>query len=198
MSCAQKDAFLAEVKRLRGSTHRVGLYCNLDYWKNRDHTSNAGDALWIADYVTAGRPRITAQWLFHQHTDRPLDTNVGQFADRAALWKWASGGAGTPPGGGTGRPTVSLAHVVAAARTDPPAAEGHITYRDEVLRVEQALAAEGLLASTYVDGSFGAKTVAAFAALQRRYGYSGRDADGIPGVTSLTRLGTAHGFTTTS
>jgi hypothetical protein len=40
--------------------------------------------------------------------------------------------------------------------------------------------------------------VAAFAALQRRYGYGGRDADSIPGMTSLTRLGTAHGFTTTS
>ncbi len=103
VSCADKDRFLAEVKKLRGSTHRVGLYCNQDYWLRRDTTSNAGDALWIADYVTAGQPRIKAEWLFHQYTDRPVDTNVGQFADRAALRKWAdmgstsSSGSYTPP-----------------------------------------------------------------------------------------------------
>ncbi|MFF0630395.1 GH25 family lysozyme [Streptomyces sp. NPDC004296] len=96
VSCAQKDAFLAEVRRLRGATHRVGLYCNLDYWKTRDTTGTAGDALWIADYVTAGRPRIKAKWLFHQHTDRPLDTNVAAFADRAALRAWATGTTAPP------------------------------------------------------------------------------------------------------
>ena len=30
--------------------------------------------------------------------------------------------------------------------------------------------------------------------LQKRYGYTGQMADGIPGVESLTRLGRAHGF----
>jgi GH25 family lysozyme M1 (1,4-beta-N-acetylmuramidase) len=91
VSCAAKDSFLAEVNRLRGSTHRVGLYCNRDFWLNRDTTSEAGDALWIADYVTAGKPRISAKWKFHQYTDSPLDTNVGTFADREALRKWADG-----------------------------------------------------------------------------------------------------------
>ncbi|MGW6743397.1 glycoside hydrolase family 25 protein [Streptomyces sp. NPDC055025] len=91
VSCAEKDAFLAEVKRLRGATHRVGLYCGQYYWLNRDTTSNAGDALWIADYVTPGAPRIKARWRFHQYTDSPVDTNVGAFADRAALRKWADG-----------------------------------------------------------------------------------------------------------
>ncbi|MGW2257958.1 glycoside hydrolase family 25 protein [Streptomyces sp. NPDC001780] len=89
VSNAQKDAFLAEVKRLRGDTHRVGLYCSRYYWLNRDTTSNAGDALWIADYVDAGKPRIKAKWTFHQYTDSPVDTNVGAFEDRAALRKWA-------------------------------------------------------------------------------------------------------------
>lgn len=96
VSCADKDAFLAEVKRLRGSTHRVGLYCNLDYWKRRDTTNNVGDALWIADYMTAAHPRITAVWTFHQYTDRPLDTSVGKFADRAALRRWATGSTTSP------------------------------------------------------------------------------------------------------
>lgn len=94
VSCASKDAFLAEVQRLRGADHRVGLYCNRDFWLNRDTTSEAGDALWIADYVTAGEPRIEAAWKFHQYTDTPLDTNVGRFADAAALRSWAKGGGG--------------------------------------------------------------------------------------------------------
>ncbi|WP_369383951.1 N-acetylmuramoyl-L-alanine amidase [Streptomyces sp. cg36] len=103
---------------------------------------------------------------------------------------------GKPSGPTTPAPvTVSLTHVVAAARQDPAAAQGHITYRADVLVVEQALQAEGLLDGAWVDGSFGTRTVTAYAALQRRYGYSGSDADGIPGKTSLIRLGAAHGFT---
>ncbi|MFI2184626.1 N-acetylmuramoyl-L-alanine amidase [Streptomyces sioyaensis] len=92
---------------------------------------------------------------------------------------------------------VSLAHIIAAARRDPSAPQGHTTYKDEVLLVERALADEGLLSKAYVDGSFGTRTVSAYGALQRRYGYSGTDANGIPGLTSLTRLGKAHGFTVT-
>ncbi|MBI0374719.1 muramidase [Streptomyces albiflaviniger] len=96
VSCADKDRFLAEVKRLRGGTHRVGLYCNQYYWLHRDTTGNAGDALWIADYVAAGKPRIKGAWMFHQYTDRPLDTNVGKFADRPALRRWATGSTTSP------------------------------------------------------------------------------------------------------
>lgn len=96
------------------------------------------------------------------------------------------------------KPKVSLAHVVAAARRDPAAAQGRTTYKNEVLTVEKALKAEGLLVSQYVDGSFGTKTVAAYARWQRRLGYSGSAADGIPGRTSLAKLGTKHGFTVTA
>jgi hypothetical protein len=150
------------VRRLRGSTHRVGLYCDQNHWLHRDTTSNAGDAPWIADYVTAGKPRIKAAWLCHQYTDRPLDTNVAQFADRAALRAWANKG-GTPA-----TPTVDLSNVVAAARTDPGAAQGHQTHPADVRIVEAALKAEGLLSAKYAsDGSFGSTTVAAYAALAR-------------------------------
>jgi hypothetical protein len=90
VSSADKDAFLAEVQRLRGDTHRVGLYCNQDFWLNREHSGNAGEALWIADYVTAGKPRIKADWVFHQYTDKPVDTNTAAFKDKAALKAWAT------------------------------------------------------------------------------------------------------------
>lgn len=118
------------------------------------------------------------------------------------LYAWVKKGAPRPGGNTppqpTTKPKVSLAHVVYAAKHDPAAAQGHTTYRSEVLLVEKALQAEGLLASQWVDGSFGTKTITAYAALQRRYGYSASDADGIPGRASLTRLGDKHGFTVTS
>jgi hypothetical protein len=98
----------------------------------------------------------------------------------------------------TPKQKVSVAHVAAAARKDPPAADGHTTYKAEVLLVERALAAEKLLATSYVDGSFGSKTVAAYKAWQKRLGYSGTAADGIPGRTSLTKLGAKHGFEVTA
>ncbi|MEV7287642.1 GH25 family lysozyme [Streptomyces sp. NPDC093252] len=89
-SNAEKDSFLKKVKELRPD-NRVVLYCNRNFWLTIDTTSYAGDGLWIADYVTAGEPRITAKWRFHQYTDTPLDQNVGDFASMAALKEWAGG-----------------------------------------------------------------------------------------------------------
>ncbi|MER5301876.1 MULTISPECIES: glycoside hydrolase family 25 protein [Streptomyces] len=86
---AEKDRFIREVKRLRPS-HRVMLYCNRDFWLNRDTTSYAGDGLWIADYVTAGKPRIQAKWRIHQYTSTPLDKNVADFASEDAMRDWAT------------------------------------------------------------------------------------------------------------
>ncbi|WP_046424522.1 glycoside hydrolase family 25 protein [Streptomyces malaysiense] len=93
VSCADKDTFLREVKRLRPN-HKVILYCNQTFWLGRDTTSYAGDGLWIADYVTAGKPRIKAKWLIHQYTDAAPqggDGDVAAFDSRAALAAWAAG-----------------------------------------------------------------------------------------------------------
>ncbi|MFC8670574.1 MULTISPECIES: glycoside hydrolase family 25 protein [Streptomyces] len=88
-SNAEKDRFIRKVKELRPN-HRVVLYCNRNYWLNVDDTSYAGDGLWIADYVTAGKPRIQAKWRFHQYTDDPLDKNVARFDTLADLREWAT------------------------------------------------------------------------------------------------------------
>ncbi|MFJ8824645.1 glycoside hydrolase family 25 protein [Streptomyces sp. NPDC102467] len=88
-SNAEKDKFIREVKRLRPN-NRVVLYTNRNFWRTVDTTSYAGDGLWIADYVTSGKPRIEADWLFHQYTDNPLDKNVADFASKAALREWAT------------------------------------------------------------------------------------------------------------
>jgi peptidoglycan hydrolase-like protein with peptidoglycan-binding domain len=118
------------------------------------------------------------------------------------LYAWVQKGAprpaGTTPTAPSTKPSVSLKHIVSAASHDPAAAQGHTTYKAEVLLVEKALRAEGLLATQYVDGSFGTLTVAAYKAWQKRLGYTGSAADGIPGRTSLTKLGAKHGFTVTS
>ncbi|MFE0177707.1 glycoside hydrolase family 25 protein [Streptomyces sp. NPDC059002] len=88
-SNAQKDSFIREVKRLRPN-HRVMLYCNRHFWLTYDSTSYAGDGLWIADYVTAGKPRIRAKWKIHQYTSTPLDKDVADFSSEDALREWAT------------------------------------------------------------------------------------------------------------
>jgi hypothetical protein len=55
-----------------------------------------------------------------------------------------------------------------------------------VERVQQALAEEGL--EVGVDGWFGNETSAAYSAWQQELGYSGLDANGIPGRSSLSAL----------
>jgi GH25 family lysozyme M1 (1,4-beta-N-acetylmuramidase) len=95
---AEKDMFIREVKRLRPG-HRVGLYCNTDYWLHRDSTSYAGDFLWIADpNRPKGKPRIQAPWKFHQYSvTGGTDQNVADFPSWAALRTWCGyPGAKTP------------------------------------------------------------------------------------------------------
>jgi hypothetical protein len=90
--------------------------------------------------------------------------------------------------------TVDMEMVLLGCQVDPPkpgtdttpGAAGH------VLAVEQALLAEGLLDSAQVDGHYGTATLTAYAAWQRSLGFSGIDANGVPGRTSLTQLGAGH------
>ncbi|MCZ0986805.1 GH25 family lysozyme [Streptomyces diastatochromogenes] len=89
-SNAEKDLFIRTVKELRPH-NKVLLYANREYWLNVDVTSYAGDGLWIADYVSAGHPRIKAKWRIHQYSSEPHDKDVAAFADRDALREWAAG-----------------------------------------------------------------------------------------------------------
>lgn len=91
------------------------------------------------------------------------------------------------------RPVVDLSQLVAAARSNPPARGTPVTYSG-VKTVEAALVAERLLDKDLADGHFGTATVTAYAAWQRRCGWSGDDADGTPGIASLRKLGARRGF----
>ncbi|WP_106399838.1 peptidoglycan-binding domain-containing protein [Actinocorallia populi] len=89
-------------------------------------------------------------------------------------------------------PNVDMEATVKAAQIDPRRADSTLTpgARDSVLLVEQALRDRGLLDAQWVDGYFGTTTIAAYAKYQKSLGYTGLDANGLPGRTSLTGLGT--------
>jgi GH25 family lysozyme M1 (1,4-beta-N-acetylmuramidase) len=185
VSCAEKDKFLKYLKSKAGG-RKVILYCNVDYWKNRDTSSYEADGLWIAGYNgNPGNPGISDPWLIHQYTSTPVDTNLANFASRTKMAEWA----GAPkPAAPAAKPTVSLAHLVAARKADLPAKTGHTTHKAEVLLVEQALHTLGHLDSKYVEGSWGSKTDDAYNAYRRKKGYTGSAATGAPGLESLTKL----------
>lgn len=92
ISSAQKDRWIKYVQAQRPG-HRVGLYCNTSFWKNRDTSSFAGDGLWIATGgIPQGQPPIEAPWLIHQFsTEGGYDHDLAQFGSRADMIAWAKG-----------------------------------------------------------------------------------------------------------
>jgi GH25 family lysozyme M1 (1,4-beta-N-acetylmuramidase) len=95
---ADRDAFLHYVKAKHPGV-KVVLYCNLDFWHNRDTENYAGDGLWIADpNHPAGHPAVKHPWLFHQYASpNGMDKNVANFASVAAMKAWAGAVAPKPP-----------------------------------------------------------------------------------------------------
>ncbi|MFB7336489.1 N-acetylmuramoyl-L-alanine amidase [Streptomyces adustus] len=103
----------------------------------------------------------------------------------------------TPGAGTASKPRVDLSRLVRAAKTDPGARQGHVTYMAGTNLVEAALVGLGYLGRAFAgDGSFGSTTVAAYAKWQRHLGFTGADANGVPGKVSLTRLGDTSGLFT--
>lgn len=99
-------------------------------------------------------------------------------------------------------PTIDLSRLITAAKTDPAAPQGHITYKAGTNLVEAALVKLGYLAKTYAgDGSFGTATLRAYQEWQLHL-YPGAStkpggaADSIPGMDSLTKLGKKSGLFT--
>ncbi|WP_306317195.1 MULTISPECIES: N-acetylmuramoyl-L-alanine amidase [unclassified Streptomyces] len=99
-------------------------------------------------------------------------------------------------------PRVDLSKLIAAAKTDPGAKQGHVTYMTGTNLVEAALVKLGYLGKTYAgDGSFGSTTVTAYRKWQLHL-YPGAStkpggaADGIPGMDSLRQLGSKTGLFT--
>ncbi|MEV4670767.1 peptidoglycan-binding protein [Actinomadura sp. NPDC049382] len=106
--------------------------------------------------------------------------------------------AAEPAGAAAELPSVNMEATVKAAQIDPRRADDTLTpgAKASVLLVERALRDRNLLDAQWVDGYFGTTTVAAYAKYQKSLGYTGLDANGLPGKTSLAKLGTGR-FTVT-
>jgi len=120
---------------------------------------------------------LTRRWVL----SRGAFTAVAAVAAQTALTSRASA-----------LPAVDMELVLLAAQLDPPKPDEGLTPNAyaHVLEVEKALNAKGLLSSSLVDGHYGSSTVTAYSDWQKSLGYTGLDANGIPGPTSLTKLGT--------
>ena len=96
----------------------------------------------------------------------------------------------------TALPSVNMEVVVIASQVEPRMGnKPKIGDAASTKLVQKALRAKGY--SITVDGCFGSGTAAIYAKWQRRLGYSGLGANGIPGPTSLTKLGGDDRFTVT-
>jgi hypothetical protein len=128
-----KDTWIKHVQS-SAAHHRVLLYCNRDFWLNRDHTSFCGDGLWIADPgAPAGHPRVSHAWTFHQYSSSGgVDHNLGNFASVAALRTWAAKGGSAPayePFPGAAWFTTGRSSPIVAAMHDRLVAVGCDHYR---------------------------------------------------------------------
>ncbi|EAP97570.1 hypothetical protein JNB_18908 [Janibacter sp. HTCC2649] len=93
----------------------------------------------------------------------------------------------------TALPTVDMARVLAAAQVEPRCGQrSGLSDNTSTIRVQSALKAKGI--ATTADGWYGNGTTSSYTTWQRKLGYSGIDANGLPGPTSLTKLG-ANRFT---
>jgi hypothetical protein len=106
----------------------------------------------------------------------------------ASLLFVASAGAVPPIEEAPSRPAINMERLLMAAQLDQYRPGNRHTRGAvrSVRRVQRQLRRRGIRVA--VDGNFGAQTMAGYAAWQRRLGYSGLDASGIPGETSLRRL----------
>lgn len=116
---------------------------------------------------------------------------VGPIMAVGALSADAVASSGSATSQASALPSMNMEAVMKAAQWDPVKVDEALTpgAGPSVKLVETALNKEGLLGASYVDGHFGTRTVTAYAAWQRRLGYSGIAASGLPGKTSLTELG---------
>jgi hypothetical protein len=181
-----------------GNRHFYGFECE-----------NLGDGKdpWPAEQIDAIVRVITALCRHHGWSARSalrhLDWQPGKVDPRGPGMEWddvlaaVSARLGskppTKPAPNPSKPTVDLSKLIAAAKSNPASAGTPVTYSG-VKTVEAALVNAGYLSKPYSDGHYGKATVDAYAKWQRHLGYTGNAADGIPGRTSLERLGDKYGF----
>lgn len=157
---------------VNGSSEGDGVYL-----KSRARSATYGYLIPAYDeYATSADPAWNGRWLGAGKAVAPAKAAAKTTATTAKATK--------------AKTAVSLSQLIHAAHADPGRPQGGITpgAKASVLAVERMLATVRLLDRRWVDGSYGALTVRAYAAWQRSLGYRGGDADGVPGTASLQKL----------
>lgn len=183
-TCAEKDQMLAAVKTLRPD-HRVGLYCDLTFWKTVDTTSDCGDALWVADPGSpAGHPAVVHPWTIHQWGIRGVDQDVADFASVEAMREWANPTAPKPP---SPKPVPKPVEY----EPFPGAAFFKVGRVSPIIgRMHKRLVAVGCnkYKSSLAEDLIGSGDVRSYEAWQRKLGFTGAAATWPPGRESWDKL----------
>lgn len=159
-----------------------------------------GPLVWSNDVVGQGKMNMVSPLWFLSHWGHTLLGWTGDLNGVDLHLGADSSTSGSAKRTSAPSATVSVASIVAAAKADPSRPQGHRTKDalDDVLPVEKALVKMGWLPANLADGAFGTSTVSAYQKWQQSLGYTGKDADGIPGEVSLSRLGAKFGFRVTA
>lgn len=176
--------------KLHVTDHQTELYSGQSFFETRGLSKAGFSRIWVAAY-SSHEPSSPAHELW-QFTDAQSFPGIASKCDASRFHGTIDQLLGhvnpaRPPV--TSKPTVDQSNLIRAVHDYPknPAA-------DSVKVVQAALHAEGLYPGA-VDGKAGPVTKAAYAKWQRRLGYTGTGADGVPGPTSLAKLAHARGFT---
>lgn len=188
---ADKDAWMKAVKA-HYPHYKVILYTFTSMWKGVDTDSFVQDGLWIADpNHPKGKPGVTHAWLFHQYSSAGgVDHNVGNFDSKSALLKWCGEDAPhahptTPPVKPAPKPKPKPVYA-----PFPGASFFHIGRTSGLITaLGKRLVAEGWKGYKMGPGPvFTRNDIKAIAWYQRKQGWTGADANGIPGKETWARL----------
>lgn len=173
-------------------TARVGVYGSTGVLRSLkaanlvDFTFRTMSIGWNGGAGNANEFSIVQSGYINQAFDRDASSTSQDFGQWRFNWT---------PNSPSPEDTVHLWIAVMCANEDPKRPAGQTTNAANVVPIQDALVSEGFLRkNTYSVGHYGSETVSAYAGWQGKCGYRGRDADGIPGMTTLAKLGSAHGF----
>ncbi len=149
-----------------------------------EEASAAADAQRIADEVAAIEAANAEKAAAEQAA-------ADAAAAEAAAAEAAAAAAAAPV---DNRPALSVAYVLQLINhdADPSVATGDAMDAGTGQTIENALA-QVIDYAGPIDGALGTSFVRAYARFQQSLGYSGADADGYPGIASLTALGDRTG-----
>ena len=171
--------------RRRGAYASTGVLRELKNAELIDFTWRTMSTAWAGGAGNPGEFSIVQTGWVNNKFDKDF-ANVNDFGQWRYNWT---------PNIPSPEPTVHLWILQMCANEDPHKPTNQTTNSANVEIVQNALIAEGFLKrGSFTPGHYGNETISAYAGWQGKCGYRGRDADGHPGMTTLSKLGSAHNF----